>query len=95
MKKGETSATINSAGKGKAVVEDKGNGASYHTRIRMDFAPKISKLRDEEVVDRYLTSFGLHLNPGIKIEICPHLTFPQPRLKRRVCIRIPTFWYWG
>ena len=37
----------------------------------MDFNPKNSKLRDQEVVDKYLASYEFCLNPGIKIEFCP------------------------
>ena len=56
---------------GKFTVEEKGRRASHHTRIRMDFNPKNSKLRDQEVVDKYLASYEFCLNPGIKIEFCP------------------------
>ena len=64
------SATISGAGDGKSAVE-KGKRASHHTRIVMDFDLKTSKLRDQEVVDKHLASYGFRLNPGIKIEFCP------------------------
>ena len=51
MKKGETSVTISSAGKGKVAVEEKGKRASHHSKIKMDFEPKISKLCDQEAID--------------------------------------------
>jgi len=62
MKKGETSATISGAGKEKAAVEEKGQRASYHTRIRMDFDPKTSKPCNQKAVDKYLASYGFCLN---------------------------------
>jgi len=46
MKKGETSAMISGTGKRKVVMEEKGKRASHRIRIRMDFNPKTSKLRD-------------------------------------------------
>jgi len=62
---------ISGADKGKDAVEEKGKRASHRTRIGMDFDPKISKLRDQEAVDRYLVSYGFRLNSGIKIEFLP------------------------
>ena len=44
---------------------------SSRTRIRMDFEPKTSKLRDQEV-DKYLATYGFHWSPRIKIEFCPN-----------------------
>jgi len=52
-------------------VEEKGKKASHHTRIGMDFDSKTSKLRDQEVVDKYLASYEFHLNSGTKIKFCP------------------------
>ena len=37
----------------------------------MDFDPKTSNFHDQEAVDKYLASYGFHLNLGIKIEFCP------------------------
>jgi len=37
----------------------------------MNFDPKTSKLHKQEAVDKYLASYGILLNPGIKIEFCP------------------------
>jgi len=96
MKKGETSATISSASKEKATVEDKGKKASYRIRIEMDFDPKTSKLRVQEAMDKYLASYGFRLNSGIKIEFTPTmLMFPRLRLKERVYMCILRFWNWG
>ena len=57
MKKGETSSMISDAGKGKAIMEEKGKRASHRIRIGMDFDPKTSKFCDQEAVDRYLASY--------------------------------------
>ena len=63
---------VSGAGKGKAMAEEKGKRASHRIRIRMDFNPKISKLRDQEAMDRYLASYAFRLNLEIKIEIFPY-----------------------
>ena len=72
VKKGEKSDTVGGAGKGKAAVEEKGKRASHRTRIRMNFDTKTSKLNNQEAADRYLASYDLRSNLGIKIEFCPH-----------------------
>ena len=72
MKRGEKSGTVGSAGKGEAAAEEKGKRTSHRTKIEMDFDPKTSKLRNQEEVDKYLASYALCLNPGIKIEFYPH-----------------------
>jgi len=72
VKKREKFATISSVGKGKAAMEEKRKGASHHTRIGIDFDQKISKLRDQEAVNRYLANYVFHSNPSIKIEFCPY-----------------------
>jgi len=71
MKKGEKSDTVGGADKGKATLQEKGKRASHHTRVRTDFAPKTSKLRNQEAVDKYLASYDFHWSSGIKIEFCP------------------------
>ena len=72
MKKGEKSSVVDDAGKGKVVAKEKGNRTSHHTRIGIDFDPKISRLHNQEEVDKYLTNYGFCLNPGDKIEFCPY-----------------------
>ena len=69
--KGEKSHTADGLGKGKASAEE-GKMSSCRTRIGMDFDPKISKLHNQNDVDKYLAQYGFRLNPGIKIEFCPH-----------------------
>ena len=71
MKKGEKLGTVNNAGKRKAATEEKRKRTPHPTRIGMDFDPKTSKLRNQEV-NKYLVSYGFFLNPGIKIKFCPH-----------------------
>ena len=61
---------VGGAGKGKAATEEKGKRASYHTKIRMDFDSKTSRLHNREEVDKYLKNYDFRLNPGIKIEFC-------------------------
>jgi len=72
MKKGETFVMISGAGKGKAAVQEKGNRASHHTRIGMHFHPKNFKFHYPKAVNKYLASYGFHLNLGIKIEFFSH-----------------------
>jgi len=60
MKKGEKIGPSDSADKRKSTVENKGKRTSHHTRIGMDFDPKTSKLRNQEAVDKYLASYGIH-----------------------------------
>jgi len=72
MKKGEASAMINSAGKEKITVEEKGKRASYLTRIEMDFDLKISKLRDQGAVDKIPDQLWILFEFRNKIEFCPH-----------------------
>ena len=43
---------------------------SHRTRIGMDFDPKISKLLDQEAMDKYLASYGFHWSSRIKVEFC-------------------------
>ena len=38
----------------------------------MDFNPKISRICNQEEVDKYLAKYGFRLNLGIKVEFCPH-----------------------
>ena len=64
LKKGETSATISSAGDGKATMREKAKRAFYRTRFRMDFDPKTSKLCDQEAVDKYLANYGFQFEFG-------------------------------
>ena len=71
MKRREKSGAIGGAGKRKATAEEKGKRTFHCTRIEMDFDPKASKLRNQEV-DKYLASYGFFLNSGIKIELCSH-----------------------
>ena len=73
MKTGEKFGTVGGAGKGKAAAEEKGKRTSHHTRIELNFDLKTSKLHSQEDVDKYLASYGFILNPGIKIEFCPHM----------------------
>ena len=72
MKKGEKYVMVSGAGKGKVAVEENGKRASHRTNIGMDFDLKTFKFRNQDVVARYLARDGFRLNPGIKIEFCPH-----------------------
>jgi len=72
MKKGEKSNPSDRSDKGKLLVEEKGKRTSRRTRIKMDFDPKTSKLRNKETVDKYLAMYDFHWGPGIKIEFCPN-----------------------
>ena len=38
----------------------------------MDFDLKISRLCNQEEVDKYPMKYGFRLNPGIKVKFCPH-----------------------
>ena len=38
----------------------------------MDFNPKTSRLHNQEDVNKYLAWYVICLNPGIKVEFCPH-----------------------
>ena len=54
-----------------ATVEEKGKRSHFRTRIGMDFDSKTTKLHNQEDVDDYLAKYGVCLNPGIKVELCP------------------------
>jgi len=80
MKKKEKSNSSSSMGTGKPAAE-KRKKDSHRIRIGMDFDSKISKLHNQEVVDKYLAKYGFRLNPRIKVEFCPMvLTFLRLRL---------------
>ena len=51
LKKEEKSVPFDGSDKGKSIVEEKGKRTFRRTRIRMEFDPKISKLRGQEAVD--------------------------------------------
>ena len=53
-------------------MEEKGKRTSHRTRIGMDFDLKISKLHDQEAVDKYLASYGVYWISRIKIDFCPN-----------------------
>jgi len=93
MKKGEKSGTVDGAGKGKTAVEEKGKRDSHRTRIMMDFNSKTSKLFNQEALDKYLTSYGFHLNPGIKNGFCPHGVDISLAPSNRM-VYICMFWQW-
>ena len=58
--------------KERSRAEEMGKRASHRTMIEMNFDPKTSRLHNQEEVDKYLANYGFRLNPGIKIEFCPH-----------------------
>ena len=61
-----------SMSKGKPAVGEKGKRASHCIKIGMDFDPKISRLCNQEEVDKYLTKYRFRLNQGVKVKFCPH-----------------------
>ena len=71
MTKGSKSSTVGDVGKEKATKEEKGKN-HFCTRIGMDFDPKTSRLRNQEDVNKHLARYEVCLNPGIKVEFCPH-----------------------
>ena len=93
MTKGEKSSAVSGASKGKATIKEKRKKASHRTRIRMDFDPKISRLCNQEEVDKSLTKYGFRLNLRIKVKFFSMvLTFLWLRLTM-VYICITKFWH--